>query len=317
MINIDTRLLADLEPNEMWLLLHIVKRLNDHKTAFPSKKVLLEDTRWKSEKTLKAAMDSLVEKGMLNVTHRARPDGSQTSNLYTVKTNLIGVFVTADRLQNQVKNTGGGGQKIHPPRGKKIQGVGSKKDTPNEVLYNEVLTNEVLTTQEDIAANEFADAITDIYENGEPEPVIITVEQPADPTPPKFRAAPPKTDKAPNLVYQLFEAYAKFYEGKGVPMSRNKSGSYYMPTKDANHVNLWMTWAKGMPNASGDLLADWTAYLEAAWQYGDKFIRGNFTPAVLYTQATKIVAAVNRQRMQQIELERALQASDINDLLNP
>jgi len=153
----------------------------------------------------------------------------------------------------------------------------------------------------------------DFYENGEPEPVTI----PADPTPPKLRATPPKAEKAPNQVYTLFEAYAKFYEAKGVPMSRNQSGSYFMPMKDANHIKLWTAWAKGMPNASGDLLADWQAYLDAAWQYGDKFIKGNFTPAVLYTQATKIVAAVNRQRIQQVELEMALESSDINDLLNP
>jgi hypothetical protein len=225
-----------------------------------------------------------------------------------------GKFTTYDYTLNDTKSTVSektrNGKNPHPEKT-----ATEKTRTTNKDLNKKRPKQKNTSTE--MAANKFADAITDIYENGEPEPVIITVEQPADPTPPKLRATPPKSDKAPNLVYQLFEAYAKFYEGKGVPMSRNKSGSYYMPTKDANHVNLWMTWAKGMPSASGDLLADWQAYLEAAWQYGDKFIKGNFTPAVLYTQATKIVAAVNRQRMQQIELERALEANDINDLLNP
>ena len=324
MINVYTQLLEQLEPNEMWLLLHIVKRLGEHHTAFPSKKTLLKDCKWKSERTLNAALDGLTSKNIINVTHRLREDGSQTSNLYRLITPLVGVYVPGDKLQSTENNTPGGVQKmqggevqkIHPPGVQKMQGGRGKKSTPNEVLTNEVLDNEVLTN-EPFAENKFrretvGEVMQDFEVNGEPLPT----KQPADPTPPKFRATPPK-DKTPNQVYQLFEAYAKFCEGKGIPMSRNTNGNFEMSGKDAKAISTWVKWAKGMPGA-GDPLTDWQAYLDAAWQHGDKFIRGNFEPTILYSKAKTIVIAVNKHRIAQKELQDAvMQGSGIEDLLNP
>ncbi len=154
-------------------------------------------------------------------------------------------------------------------------------------------------------ANEF-------YENGEP----IPTKQPETPTPPRLRATPPK-DKAPNQIYTLFEAYAKFCEGKGIPMSRNTNGNFEMSGKDAKAIATWIKWAKGMPGA-GDPLNDWQAYLDAAWQHGDKFIKGNFEPTILYSKAQSIIIAVNKHRIAQKELHDAvMQGSGIEDLLNP
>ncbi len=70
MLNVNTELLEQLDPNEMWLLLHIAKRISKERTAFPSKKTLLKDTRWKTERTLNAALEALVEKGFISVTRR-------------------------------------------------------------------------------------------------------------------------------------------------------------------------------------------------------------------------------------------------------
>ena len=155
-------------------------------------------------------------------------------------------------------------------------------------------------------ANEF-------YENGEPLPV----KQPADPNPPGFRATPPKAEKAPNQMYAMYEAYAKFCEGKGIPMSRNANGNFEMSGKDAKAISTWVKWAKGMPGA-GDPLNDWQAFLNAAWTHGDKFIRGNFEPTILYSKAKTIVIAVNKHRIAQKELQDAvMQGGGIDDLLNP
>lgn len=321
MINIDDRILETLEPNELWLLIHIVKRLNKEHTAFPSKRTLLNDTRWKSEKTLRAALDALVAKNILSISTRTREDGSQTSNLYRVTTALIGVYKPANELQEMVKDTvggvqkmqGGEVQKIHPRGVQKMQGGRGKKCTPNEVLSNQVLDNEVLNNEASFSENKFSDAVNEFYENGEPLPT----KQPETPTPPKLRAAPPKADKAPNQVYQLFEAYAKFCEGKGIPMSRNANGNFEMSGKDAKAISTWVKWAKGMPGA-GDPLNDWTVYLDAAWTHGDKFIKANFTPTILQTKSLSIVYAVNKHRIAQKELHDAvMQGSGIDDLLNP
>ena len=306
----------------MWLLLHIVKRLGEHHTAFPSKKTLLKDCKWKSERTLNAALDGLTSKNIINVTHRLREDGSQTSNLYRLITPLVGVYVPGDKLQSTENNTPGGVQKmqggevqkIHPRGMQKMQGGRGKKSTPNEVLTNEVLDKEVLTNEASFSENKFSDAVNEFYENGEPLP---TKQLPKQETPPKFRATPPKAEKAPNQVYTLFEAYAKFCEGKGIPMSRNTNGNFEMSGKDAKAISTWIKWAKGMPGA-GDPLNDWQAYLDAAWTHGDKFIRGNFEPTILYSKAKTIVIAVNKHRIAQKELQDAvMQGSGIEDLLNP
>ena len=173
-------------------------------------------------------------------------------------------------------------------------------------------------TTNSFAENKFrretvGEVMQDFEVNGEP----IPTKQPADLTPPKFRATPPKADKAPNQVYTLYEAYAKFCEAKGIPMSKNEKGHYIMPGKDAKAISTWVTWAKGMPGA-GDPLNDWTAYLDAAWQHGDKFIKANFTPTILQTKSLSIVYAVNKHRIAQKELQDAvMQGSGIDDLLNP
>lgn len=157
------------------------------------------------------------------------------------------------------------------------------------------------------------EVMQDFEVNGEPLPT----KQPETQTPPKFRATPPKADKAPNQVYTLFEAYAKFCEGKGIPMSRNTNGNFEMSGKDAKAISTWIKWAKGMPGA-GDPINDWQAYLDAAWTHGDKFIRGNFEPTILYSKAKTIVIAVNKHRIAQKELQDAvMQGSGIEDLLNP
>ena len=118
-------------------------------------------------------------------------------------------------------------------------------------------------------------------------------------------------------MYTLFEAYAKFCEGKGIPMSKTKKGHYVISGKDSSAIKRWIAWAKGMPGA-GDPLTDWQAYLDAAWQHGDKFIKANFTPTILQTKSLSIVYAVNKHRIAQKELQDAvMQGSGIDDLLNP
>jgi hypothetical protein len=118
-------------------------------------------------------------------------------------------------------------------------------------------------------------------------------------------------------MYAMYEAYAKFCEGKGIPMSRNANGNFEMSGKDAKAISTWVKWAKGMPGA-GDPLNDWQAFLNAAWTHGDKFIRGNFEPTILYSKAKTIVIAVNKHRIAQKELQDAvMQGGGIDDLLNP
>jgi hypothetical protein len=75
-----------------------------------------------------------------------------------------------------------------------------------------------------------------------------------------------------------------------------------------------------MPNYSGDLLADWEAFLEAAWQKGGKWIQANFTPVMLNSKRQEIVMAINRHKSDEnadlLEfVENMRKDIDISDLL--
>lgn len=141
MININDRLLDTLNADQTYLLLHIVKRINADLECWPSTATLQRDTKWSDVKKVRRVRDELVHLGILEAYERKRDDGGQASNLYRIKTDGVGVFVTAKRLQNL---TGGEGKNLTPGVGKEITGgLGKNHTPPNEVLTNEVLTNEV------------------------------------------------------------------------------------------------------------------------------------------------------------------------------
>lgn len=143
MINLDDRLLDRLDDRQMWLLLHIVKRINKDGVCWPSMEQILKDTKWKDERTVKRVRDDLVGLGVIKVTSRMRQTGGQTSNLYSLETDQIGVFVTAKRLQEMQ------GPGVHEMGGRPLQTLGGPgvHEMGGEVLAKEVLGIEVLTKE--------------------------------------------------------------------------------------------------------------------------------------------------------------------------
>lgn len=132
MVNVDDRLLIRVTDSELYLLCHITKRLNKEMFCFPSNRTLLNDTGWGIEK-LQKVKKSLIDKGYLCIESKFQ-NNVQTTNTYMVTTDLIGVFVSSDRLSGKQVSTHG---KTPPPR------------TPENPTTNEVLDSiEVLNTDE-------------------------------------------------------------------------------------------------------------------------------------------------------------------------
>jgi hypothetical protein len=129
MLNIDTRLLNQVTESEMWLLLHLTKRLGRKMFCFPSNKTLCNDTGWSIDK-LRDNKNSLIDKKIIRVVF-----GMGKSNEYHLKTDKIGVFVGADKLSTP-------SEKPTPPRRKNQHPAPSEKPTPK---YYPI---EVLTTKE-------------------------------------------------------------------------------------------------------------------------------------------------------------------------
>jgi hypothetical protein len=117
MLNVDDRILEKLDEKELWLLMHIVKRLNVDGTCWPSNETLLVDTRWRDIRTLRRVRKSLLEKGIIKQDNRYKETGEQTSNSYKVLTTLIGVYKPANKLQT-------GGAKNALPGVHEMQGRG-------------------------------------------------------------------------------------------------------------------------------------------------------------------------------------------------
>lgn len=105
MINVDDRLLLEVDPSEMWLLLHITKRLGKKMHCWPSNKTLMNDTGFKIDK-LREVKKSLINKKLISVELK---DG--TSNVYRIETDKIGVFVGANRLSDTPSE-----KPTYPPR---------------------------------------------------------------------------------------------------------------------------------------------------------------------------------------------------------
>jgi uncharacterized phage protein (TIGR02220 family) len=139
MINIDTRLLDKLDINETWLMLHLAKYFNQNNRCWPSNAKLLEATGW-SEKTLWRVKKSLIEKDLLNVEQRYREDGSKSTNTYTFKTDMIGVYVKGTELKEDVIHTDTTLENLPCATPQILPCVPRQESNDIEVLVNEVLT---------------------------------------------------------------------------------------------------------------------------------------------------------------------------------
>jgi len=121
MLNIDDRLLSELNESEMFLCLHILKRMKSSRmTAWPGTKTLCEDCSW-DERTLKKWRKSLIDKGIISI-----KESPGKANVYRFKKSGFGVFSNANEVELEEESDGGtenvggtenavkGGQKMYP-----------------------------------------------------------------------------------------------------------------------------------------------------------------------------------------------------------
>jgi hypothetical protein len=138
MINVDTRLLSEVNESELWLLIHIAKRLNKNRICWPSNRMLCRETGW-SLKTLQKVKQQLIDKKLMVVVVRKHPEGGQGANAYQIKTELISVFVNLKDIEVEIADT--------PEQNLPTGGHSKNSQTPEQNLGNiEVLSNEVLSS---------------------------------------------------------------------------------------------------------------------------------------------------------------------------
>ena len=300
MINIDTRLLPQVTPDQLFLLCHIVNFMNENKMCFPSNKKLIEQSGFSESKILRVKND-LVTRNIISVKKRFRPDGSQTSNLYRIETDLIGVFVTGKNMSNL---------EPHPFTDEEGGAFTHEGGTPLGMKGHEVLTNlsinqkEVLSSKNSI---EFCQNEKDIYfEDLEEFPIFPSVEiksvsvkknekEKVNPFSvvsqvEKERKIPEKERKI-NANYEAFTIFCQTFENlSGANYPTDQNGNYIMMPKDAGNMVYLMRFIDKI-DRNGNSHEALKIFMQAAWNLNDKWLKANFTIATLYSQASKIFTA--------------------------
>ena len=144
MINLDDRIFDEVQDeNQMWLLLHIAKRINKDMYCFPTNYTLSKDCGWGMNKVQKVKKQ-LKDLGLIDVSKRM-VQGRQRANNYTVNTDHIGIYVPLKRIKGSL-NEG------NPKEGTLKQG-NLNEHTLNEgnrsINQKEVLTNTSINKKEE------------------------------------------------------------------------------------------------------------------------------------------------------------------------
>ena len=288
MINIDTRLLNQVTPDQLYLLCHIVNFMNENKMCFPSNKKLIEQSGFSESKILRVKND-LVTRNIISVKKRFRPDGSQTSNLYKIETDLIGVFVTGKNMSNL---------EPHPFTYEDGGTFTNEGGTPLGMKGHEVLTNlsinqkEVLSSKnsKEFCQNEEIEIIDFPKQKLNPFQVVSDVEKERKEN---FASKEKKEapERKPNPNYKAFTIFCQTFEqlsGANYPTDQN--GHYIMMPKDAGNMVYLMRFIDKI-DRNGNSHEALKIFMQAAWSLNDKWLKANFTIANLYSQASKIFTA--------------------------
>ena len=300
MINIDTRLLPEVTPDQLFLLCHIVNFMNENRMCFPSNKKLIEQSGFSDSKILRVK-NELVSRKIISVKQRFRADGSQTSNLYKIETEFIGVFVTGKNMSNL---------DISPFTNEEGGVFTHKGGTPSPMKPLEVLPNSSINQNKVLNKNlsDFTsfEKIT-IHENEinksikvNPFTLITHIEKEKE----SSAKEKEKKERKPNPTYEAFTVFCQtFEELSGAAYPTDKNGHYIMSGKDAGGMVYLMRFIEQV-DRSGNTTDALKVFLNAAWKLNDKWIKANFTPSILHSQSSKIFTAYQTTSPEAVEKKR-------------
>jgi hypothetical protein len=103
--------------------------------------------------------------------------------------------------------------------------------------------------------------------------------------------AEPKPERKPNPTYEAFTVFCQTFEQlSGAAYPTDQKGNYIMSPKDAGGMVYLLRWIEKV-DRNNDTNEALKVFLQAAWSLPDKWLKANFTPAILYGQAGKIYTA--------------------------
>jgi hypothetical protein len=100
-----------------------------------------------------------------------------------------------------------------------------------------------------------------------------------------------KPERKPNPTYEAFIVFCKTFEQlSGAAYPTDQKGHYIMNGKDAGGMKNLLQWLEKV-DRNNDTNEALKVFLQAAWSLPDKWLKANFTPAILYGQANKVYTA--------------------------
>lgn len=302
MINIDTRLLPQVTPDQLFLLCHIVNFMNNNKMCFPSNKKLITQCGFSESKILRIK-NQLVTRKIISVKQRFRLDGSQTSNLYKIETEFIGVFVTGKNMSNL---------DTHRFTNEEGEVFTHEEGTPSIMNTQEVLANRSINNikvlkdcensfthpqpkiKNPFSRQYFHDSLT--YEQGEKEK--------------EKSSAKKEKEKQPSETYSAFATFCSTYERLAGVTYPSDNGNYIMTAKDGANCKKLVQWLKKVSASEESAEAMMKTFTTAAWQISDKWLKANFTISNIYSQANNIYTKfmydnpVAKEKRRQAEIDK-------------
>jgi hypothetical protein len=264
--------------------------MNENRMCFPSNKKLIEQSGFSDSKILRIK-NELVTRKIISVKQRFRPDGSQTSNLYKIETEFIGVFVTGKNMsildttpftdeEGGVFTSEGG----TPSRIKPLEVLPNLSINKNKVLdfENEFSTFEKITIEDSQSSKVNPFTLVSLVEKEKSKSCGKKE---------KEKDAEPKAERKPNPTYEAFTVFCQTFEQlSGAAYPTDQKGHYIMSPKDAGGMVYLLRWLEKV-DRNNDTNEALKVFLQAAWSLPDKWLKANFTPAILYGQAGKIYTA--------------------------
>jgi hypothetical protein len=153
MINIDSRLLDQVEADELYLLSRLANRMNRDGVCWPGNTLLMKECGWSKAKLIRIKK-RLYKKGLLSASTRQKNNSAELmSNLYKLETNLITNFtgsVNSDTTyeNNTTHTQDGNHMRLNPDTGYDQNKDGVVSESSREVLTSEELNNEELNNEE-------------------------------------------------------------------------------------------------------------------------------------------------------------------------
>ena len=266
--------------------------------CFPSNKKLIEQSGFSESKILRVK-NELVTRKIISVKQRFRPDGSQTSNLYKITTELIGVFVTGKNMSNLDTSPftdEEGGIFTH-------EGGTPSPMKPLEVLPNLSINQNKVLVENPSEFSHFAKVTIDNWESTKvetnlqspkvnPFTIVSLVEKEKEKSRrKKEKENEPRADRQPSPTYAAFTVFCQTFEAlSGAAYPTDQNGHYIMMPKDAGQMVYLMRYIDKI-DKQGNSIEALKVFIQAAWSLPDKWLKANFTVGNLYGQASKIFTA--------------------------